>query len=104
MKKPWLEEGATYGYDEKGNRHCRGSMMGRRIILPDDPEASIKLRMEHLRFVDGCYDQGGAYWGAPCDLYCAYGEEGVQVFVRAINRQGAKNKVRESIPGARFFN
>ena len=106
MKKPWLEEGLAYFTNEKGQRCCSGSMMGRRNILPDSRKEVVKLRMERLRFVDQCYDQGGAYWGMPADLWCAYGEASdaqVQVFVRAPIRELAKNGVRRLIPNARFF-
>ena len=100
--KPWETDGATYGYDGAGKRICTGSKMGRPTILPDDPKKTITLRMERLRFIDGCYDKGGAYWGAPANLYCAYAEE-VQVFVRANSRFEAKKLVRDQIPGAHFY-
>lgn len=40
-----------------------GAQMGRRNELPDDVSAPIKLQMERLRWIDGDYDHGGAYWG-----------------------------------------
>jgi hypothetical protein len=57
--------------------------------------------------VDGCYDQRGAYWGFPANLYRAacYDADGfvVEVFTRAGSHQEAKAKVRGVIPHARFF-
>lgn len=90
----------------------RGADMGRRNLLPEqtDPSPPIKLRMEKLRWVDGDYDQGGAYWGYNgCnDVYCAWGEWGipfkpVQIFVRALTRAEAKTAVREFLPRAKFY-
>ena len=107
MKTFSLPNGATYGFDSNGRRICTGSQMGRRDILPNDPETPCKLRLIRLSFVDGDYDQWGAYWGAPANVYCATGEAGdiiAFVFARADSRQEAKAKVRESLPNARFFN
>lgn len=100
-EKPWLRSGATGFINDEGRWVCTGSMMGRRAILPDDPSAPIRLKMERLRFVDGCYDQGGAYWGAPENVWCAYADE-VMVTTRADSRDQAKENVKASIPGATF--
>ena len=86
----------------------RGADMGRPNLLPEDPAASIRLRLERLRWVDGDYDQGGAYWGnsGGTDIYCAWGEDEkwqVRVFVRAASRDEAKAGVRESVPGVTFY-
>jgi len=81
----------------------RGAQMGRRNILPNDINAPIKLRMERLKWVDGDYDQWGAYWGrSETDVYCAWNEE-VQVFVRATIRSSAKLSVRDILPNATFY-
>lgn len=102
--KPWQTDGAYYGYGPNGERHCRGARMGRPTILPADPKTPIKLRMEHLRFNSGnCYDEGGAYWGSPDNLYCAYADR-VQIFERAASRDLAKAKIREQLPAAKFYN
>jgi hypothetical protein len=96
--------------------------MGRRDLLPDDPEAPIKLRMVRLRMVDGCYDQWGAYWGSGTPLYCAFRYEPLEradkggefeefsskhleasIFVRARNREAAKAEIRETLPEAKFY-
>lgn len=99
--KPWEENGMRYGADRDGRQICRGAQMGRRSILPEDPAKPIKLKLEFMRLYDGAYDKGGAYWGSPDDLCCAY-TDGVAVYVRATTREVAKAKVRESIPGAQF--
>jgi len=50
------------------------------------------LRCFRLRFVDCCYDEGGAYWGMPANVYCATNEHGALLFCRASNRQAAKDE------------
>lgn len=83
-----------------------GAQMGRRNVLPTNPDAPIKLRMERLKWVDGDYDQWGAYWGHGTPLYCAWGEDEqtqVYVFVRAPDRQSAKEQVRKQLPQATFY-
>jgi hypothetical protein len=87
---------------------ARGAQFGRRDELPEDREAPIKLRLEKLRWVDGDYDQFGAYWGytSGTDIYCAWGEDDVKqvlVFVRAATRAFAKHLVVEKVPGATFY-
>ncbi len=83
---------------------ARGSDMGRRDIMPADLRQPIKLQMERLRWVDGDYDQGGAYWGGGNgdDIYCAFTEE-VRIYVRAVSREHAKAEVRLQLPAARFY-
>ncbi len=54
-----------------------------------------------VRMVDGCYDDGGAYWGGPPSkpLYCARDREGeVQLFFRADNRRSAVTILKEKHP------
>ena len=67
---------------------ARGAPMGRPTITDglDEP-----LRCFRLRFIDGCYDEGGAYWGMPANVYCATNDE-AQLFCRASNRKEAKEK------------
>ena len=83
--------------------------MGRRALLPENPEtASPKLFLRYLPFVDGCYDQGGAYWGYPQNLYRAacYDAAGnvIEIFTRAGSHREAKQQVRELLPLAHFYN
>lgn len=88
-----------------------GASMGRSDTVLDPGEA-MKFRLYRMPMVDGgCYDTGGAYWGAPVpqgDGYMwhalAEGPTGRnEVFLRAWTRIGAKDKVRESFPNAAFF-
>ena len=101
-----LESGMDYGIGPNGEKICRGAKMGRRNTLPQDLNAPIKLQMVRLKWVDGDYDQGGAYWGCTgrgMHIYCAFAE-GVQVFVQSYSRTNAKELVREKLPNAKFFN
>lgn len=108
MTKLKLSSGTTYCYGNQGERICTGSQMGRRNLLPDDRAVAVKLRMERLKWIDGDYDQWGAYWGQNgCNhIYCAWHdqsqEDRIEVFVRAVNRKDAKEQVRESLPNAIF--
>src|SRR5581483_9116631 len=80
-----------------------GSSMGRRDQREGTPEC---LHLQRLRFVDGDYDTGGAYWGGGSKdgaIYCAFSPEDtendvpIMVFVRARNREEAKEKVLERL-------
>jgi len=102
----------------------RGAQMGRRNILPAVKPVTIKLHLTRLRWVDGDYDQFGAYWGnsGGTSIYCAQSEtkhwwvsnwdgstqgdqRPVEIFCRAHNREGAKAQVREILAGTtvQFF-
>lgn len=125
-----LGSGLDYFTDDNGKKVCKGAKHGRPDQFPQDRNAPIKLRMERLQWVDGDYDQGGAYWGrnGVNHVYCAWvvpvrepgftelltgvrGLDGlepdclplVQVFVRAMNRKDAKALVRETLPKATFY-
>lgn len=66
----------------------RGSDMGRRTIKEDTTKP---LHLQKVRLYSGGYDAGGAYWGTPDDLYCAFNEDMTfRVFTRAYNRVQAK--------------
>ncbi len=77
----------------------RGADMGRPTIT-DDPNA--KVRLFRVRFYDGDYDRGGAYWGGSSPLYAAIGE-GFQAFVRKPDREQAKSALKARYPGLRFY-
>lgn len=97
MKAPYLENGTTGFINEHGERVCTGSQMGRRNIIPAD-YANERLNLHKVPFVDGAYDAGGAYWGAPENLWCAWGEsatEQLQIFVRAKDRTNARLAVNQ---------
>lgn len=82
-----------------------GAPMGRPDNLPDNPHAPVSLHLERLRMVDGDYDEGGAYWGGPGPagaMYCAWNEQGVRVYLRAINLELAKRMVARVLTNASF--
>lgn len=113
-----LPKGTTGFFNERNEWVCTGSQMGRRNRLPDDTSEPCKLHIQRLKLVDGgCYDQGGAYWGAPENLYLAFTAHMVysptlnrfeaipnlQVYLRASSRHEAKQKVRATLPNAIFY-
>ena len=82
-----------------------GAPMGRGNRIPDDIETAGKLYLEKLRWIDGAYDQGGAYWGMGDPIYRASGEtatECLEIFVRARDREDAKKQIKELIETAIF--
>jgi hypothetical protein len=86
-----------------------GANMGRRSDWPEDRSVPIMLMIERLQWVDGDYDQGGAYWGGfipdrdpPSYIFWAYGEDDenqVDIFVRAKSLADAERKIRHGDPG-----
>lgn len=77
----------------------RGAPMGRRSIpIPD----GSKVKLRRMPFVDGCYDQGGAYWGAPANVWCCWGNSGVH-YLRAYSRSEAKAELIKLYNGLRFY-
>ena len=86
--------------------------MGRADRLPANLNAPCKLHFTQLKWVDGDYDQGGAYWGRTKGdhIFCAWGNvEGVEVrmFVRAFRREDAwfgVDGVLNTLPNARKYN
>lgn len=84
-----------------------GAPMGRRNHI-NDPDEVIKFYLYPLRWVDGDYDEGGAYWGYVRGEYIyravGWGEEYEnEIFVRARTRTEAKEKVKEVFRYAMFF-
>lgn len=79
-----------------------GADMGRRSQKDGKPE---RLHLQRLRFIDQCYDVGGAYWGMPANLYCAFSPDNtendvpVMVFARGANREEAKKAILAQLPG-----
>lgn len=64
---------------------------------------AIDLYLMYVPFVDGGYDEGGAYWGSPANLYRAVNVElGIEMFVRASWRSEAEVEVRKHYPYAKF--
>jgi hypothetical protein len=75
-----------------------GAPMGRRDTHGDRDD-SINLIVHHCPFVDGDYDEGGAYWGAGEPLWRAISQEAtVEFFFRAKDRRTAVEHVREQYP------
>lgn len=65
-----------------------GAPMGRHPQgLPQNCDGTIRLFKVNLD--SGGYDDGGAYWGSPSDLYCATDDADFQWFTRANSRAEA---------------
>ena len=76
-----------------------GAPMGRR---GDNPSNLIGIKRLHARHQGGGggYDKGGAYWGAPSNVWGVWGwidGEVCCVYVRATSRTDATNKVRNYV-------
>lgn len=87
-----------------------GASMGRADTLPENPAAPVRLSLVRLRWVDGDYDAGGAYWGhvAGTWIYRSLGDADdgdtvAELYVRAGSRDAAKATIRERVPGASFY-
>lgn len=66
-----------------------GAPLGRH----SDPNIEGKVHLQKVKFYDGDYDKGGAYWGSGGgSLYCAFNEESAY-YVRAHSRASAKEKL-----------
>lgn len=105
-----LSDGNRYGFDGEGRRVCLGARLGRADTLPEDRELAVKLHLERLKWVDGDYDQEGAYWGrSGSDVWCAwfrlpsFEKNQIEIFVRAKSRAVAKSLVWEYLPYATFY-
>jgi len=96
---------------------CRyGAPMGRperpnEYTLPKAPDgspqwpervAAHKLQLARVRINSGGYDAGGAYWGTGMPLWNAWNGE-ICLYLRARNRELAKEAIRETYPAARFY-
>ena len=85
----------------------RGAPMGRCDWgLIEHRDRPMMMYLQRVRFIDGDYDLGGAYWGGyPSEpLFCAWAEDiEARVFVRAKDRTAAKLEVKEYFPNAKFF-
>lgn len=81
----------------------RSAPMGRRDTH-SDCDAHIKLIVHHCPFVDGDYDEGGAYWGAGEPLWRAIEPEGdVEFFLRGKDRWEVLEDVRELYPNSEII-
>ena len=110
--KLYLPNGSTGFWNERNEWQSTGSQMGRRNIIPDHP-FDQKLSIQRVKLYDSAYDKGGAYWGGPENLYCAFAYLPSQIsimaqfsaiaFCRASCRAKAKQIVRKLIPSAKFY-
>lgn len=91
-----------------------GAPMGRMSAHAADKSATIKFHLQKTHLDSGGYDEGGAYWGHPSNLYIvrSKGEflseqnylEATVFYLRANSRKEARAKALAQYPYARFFN
>ena len=83
----------------------RGAPMGRRESHREDLlNTEVSLHLQYIPFFDGAYDEGGAYWGYPANLYRAINADlGIEMFVRANWRADAETRVRSIYTKATFI-
>ena len=102
-----LSDGSTGFINERNEWQSTGARRGRANNIPDNPERLIRLSLEKVTMSrDGCYDQGGAYWGIGTPLYVAFGEDderNIEIFERGKTRDEAKTTILRMVPGARFY-
>lgn len=82
-----------------------GSSMGRRNGTSERLDVKL-LHVERVPINSQGYDPGGAYWGTGRPLYVAWGEGpeyDAEYFVRAANRQEAKEAAAIVFPNAKFY-
>ena len=73
-----------------------GAPMGRRSDAPGNFVDAPRLCARKARFVDYAYDSGGAYWGAPANVWAVWTRGGESVrYVRAENRDEAIKTAKE---------
>lgn len=109
---------------------ARGASLGRASCLQVDPDSAPKIHLAEIRLDSGGYDPGGAYWGFGGWLWEAWTDDGAFYMTgrvysgtderkeacerlraqgnewpgsRAIDRETAKQEIREVIPNARFY-
>lgn len=91
LKRPFEEADRGWCGDRK-----RGAGMGR----SSSSTISGKVKLQRVPLRDGgCYDPGGAYWGGPSNLWCAWNDKGEIAYLRAWDRVDAKQK----LPGCVFY-
>lgn len=84
----------------------RGAPMGRTSIFNTMPNHPVELTVIKVKLVDGCYDEGGAYWGMNSveagKLYRLHSEYGDDFFLRAKDRKQVCQKALAVYPLATF--
>ncbi len=73
-----------------------GAPMGR-STWPDEPIA--RCHLFRVRLDSGGYDQGGAYWGTPENLWCVTDGQAFRWFCRAPSRREAWKLILDEWPG-----
>ena len=66
--------------------------MGRFSNKPHEVRGACRLRVRRIRLDSGGYDDGGAYWGAPNNLWQAHGydaEQWLSFYTRAQTKETA---------------
>lgn len=87
-----------------------GAPMGRHDAI-EEPNEQIKFRLYKMPMSScGCYDNGGAYWGAGDHkigfMYHAYGygpQFKNEMFIRAITREHAKEQIKKVFKNCVFY-
>ena len=106
-----LPSGVTGFYNDKNEFQVTGSAMGRKSWRDNFREHQadpIKCCLRRLRWVDGDYDEQGAYWGHVSGTWIYWanfdiGDDNQDIFVRATSRDDAKDQIRKELPQAKFF-
>lgn len=76
-----------------------GAPMGRRSSVSIEG----KCHLQQVKFYDGDYDKGGAYWGSgTAPLFCVWNDEDA-IYIRANNREAAKRSLKEEYPHCSFY-
>lgn len=91
-------------------RHSTSARDIREIIATHHAGVAPKLTLMRVR-LSGDYETGAphVYWGSGSPLWLASDDKSnptcdtIAVYVRAHTRDAAKQAVRESVPGARFY-
>lgn len=79
----------------------RGADMGRRAIAKDSTKP---LHLQKVRLDNGGYDPGGAYFGGPDDIYCAFNKDfSFRIMTRANSRNEAKEIFNEDFQNLTFI-
>lgn len=90
---------------------ARGAPMGRADnlarcaqMIEEYGDEKPTFALLKVPFVDECYDAGGAYWGAPANLWRAYSmqenwDRPIEGFFRAGSRQAAMQHLLGQFPG-----
>jgi hypothetical protein len=83
--------------------NCRyGAPMGRQDGTVANPTGPVTV--SRVKLDEGGYDEGGAYWGIPDNLFKAEDDNGFVNYFRAQNRMKAQEQVLANHPGATLTN